>query len=264
MYAEVRDIESLSPSLVRVHLTGGTLDAFEGTPATDGYINAQFIPADSPLSVPYGPEDLETLDPEHRPRPRRFTIRRWDEATRTLTIDFVAHGDSGYAGSWAQRARPGDRLQFKGPGGSYRPAPEADWHLLVGDESAFGAIGASLEALMAGDRALVFAVVDGPDHEISFPSAADVDIVWLHRRSAEAPETLLVDAVAGTTFPAGSFDVFVHGEADETQAVRRHLATERGLDLTGASISPYWRRRFTDEDWRRIKRQWMAEQQAAV
>lgn len=264
MYAEVHTIEHLSPSLIRIHLSGGTLDSFEATPATDAYINAQFPPAESPLQVPFGPDDLEQLDPDHRPKPRRFTIRRWDPTTRSLAIDFVAHGDTGYAGAWAQRARPGDRLQFKGPGGSYRPDADLDWHLLVGDESAFGAIGASLEVLSPGDRALVFVVVDGPEHEIDFPTAADADIVWLHRRTAENPETLLVDAVAAADFPTGSFDVFVHGEADETQAVRRHLVRDRGLDLDGASISPYWRRRFTDEDWRRIKRQWMAEQQATA
>ena len=70
--------------------------------------------------------------------------------------------------------------------------------------------------------------------------------------------------MAAADCPSGSFDVFVHGEADETQAVRRHLTRDRGLDLDGASISPYWRRRFTDEDWRRIKHQWMADQQAAA
>ncbi len=260
MYAEVRSIDRLTPSLLRVHLGGGTLDSFEASPATDAYINAQFVPAGSPVTVPFEADDLEPLTPEQRPRPRRFTVRRWDAETRTLSIDFVAHGDVGYAGAWALRAEPGDRLQFKGPGGSYRPSPDVDWHLLVGDESALGAIGASLEALPATARALVFVVVDGADHEVDLPSVADVDVVWLHRRTADDPEALLPDAVAAATFPPGTFDVFVHGEAGETRAVRRHLAAERGVDLDTASISPYWRRNFDDEDWRRAKRQWLADQ----
>lgn len=262
MYAEVHHVERLSRSMLRVHLSGGTLDAFEASPATDAYINARFLPTDSPLSVPFSTEDAAGVQAEHRPRPRRFTIRRWDPDTQLLSLDFVTHGDAGYAGTWAQRAQPGDRLQFSGPGGSYRPASDVDWHLLAGDESALGAIGASLEGLPEHARALVFVVVDGPADEVAMPTDADVDTIWLHRMGADHPETLLVDAIASSSFPPGRYDVFVHGEAGETRAVRRHLAAERGVDVDAASISPYWRRTFTDEDWRAVKRQWMTEQRA--
>ncbi len=264
MYAEVKEVTKLSPSLVRVALTGGTLSEFEAPEATDAYINAQFLPTESPLTVPFDAADLEGLPSELRPRPRRFTIRSWDSEQQVLSIDFVTHGDTGYAGSWAQRAEPGDRLQFSRPGGSYRPSPDVDWHLLAGDESALGAIAASVESLPAGARALVFVVVDGPDNEIELPHTADVEIVWLHRMRSHDPERVLPDAVAAATFPEGSFDVFVHGEASEVREIRRHLIGERNIDPTTASISPYWRRLHTDEDWRQIKRQWMAEQAADV
>lgn len=264
MYAEVHSIEQLTPSLVRLEFTGGTLDDFEAVPATDAYINARFLPAGSPLTVPFESEDIDGVDAEHRPRPRRFTIRRWDPERRAMTIDFVTHGDVGYAGAWALRTVPGDRLQFSGPSGSYRPDPAADWHLMVGDESALGAIGASLESLPPAARALVFVVVDDAGHEIDLPSVADVTVTWLHRAGADAPELLLADAISNADFPEGRFDVFVHGEAGEVRAVRKHLLAERGVDPDGASISPYWRRRHTDEDWRAIKRQWIAEQSADV
>ncbi len=177
MYAEVQTIKRLSPSMIRVVLSNGTLDQFEATSATDAYINAQFPPEGSPVTVPFERGDLDRLPSELRPRPRRFTIRSWDPDQRQLAIDFVAHGDDGYAGAWAQRAKPGDRLQFSGPGGSYQPSPQVDWHLLAGDESALGAIGATLERLPTGRRAVVFAVVDGPEHEIEMPSQAEVDLV---------------------------------------------------------------------------------------
>lgn len=260
IYAEVERIDRLSPELVRIALTGGTLDRFEASTATDAYINARFVPADSPLTVPFGPDDLEGVLPEHRPRPRRFTIRRWSPETLTLEIDFVVHGDVGYAGSWAQHAAPGDRLQFEGPGGSYRPSPEVDWHLFVGDESSFGAIGASLESLPSTAHAAVYALVQSSGSEIKFPSAASVSTTWLYRDGASDPTVLLADAVAAATFPSGMFDVFVHGEAGEVRAVRRHLVADRGMNPDGASISAYWRRQHTDEQWRETKREWMAEQ----
>ncbi len=260
MYAEVHEVIKLSPTLLRVVLAGGTLDEFETSPATDAYINAQFLPETSPVVVPFERHELEGLDASLRPRQRRFTIRRWDPEQRMLSIDFVSHGEDGYAGSWASRAKPGDRLQFSGPGGNYQPSPDVDWHLLVGDESALGAIGASLESLPPNARAIVFAIVDGPDHEIDLPSDADIKVHWFHRMESNDPEAVLLEAVANADFPDGDFDVFVHGEAAEVRAVRRHLIADRGVDPDAASISPYWRRQHTDEDWRQVKRSWMADQ----
>ena len=187
MYGEVRSTERLTPSMVRVVLGGGDLDEFVPTPYSDQYINAQFIPAGAPYTAPFDPDDLEAVDAEYHPRARRYTVRRWNGDQRELTIDFVTHGDHGYAGPWAQQAQPGDCLQFKGPGGAYAPDPAAAWHLMAGDESTLPAIGASLEALAPGARAVVLAVVDGPDDELVLTTSGDVNITWLHRRSAKDP-----------------------------------------------------------------------------
>ena len=260
MYGEVHHIEKLSPDVVRVVLTGGTLDQFKGAAATDAYIKARFPPAGSPVTVPFSQDDLEGIPDKFRPRPRRITVREWEPEQQKLSIDFVAHGDAGFAGTWAQRAQAGDRLQFEGPSGSYQPSPDVDWHLLVGDESAIGAIGATLQRLGPDARAMVFIAVEEQGYEIDLPSEADVEIHWLYRAQAAHSENWIAEAVAERGFLDGTFDVFVHGEAAEVRAVRRHLATDRGLDLSGASISPYWRRRHTDEDWRKVKRQWMADQ----
>lgn len=261
-YGTVEHVERLSPSMVRVVFGGPGLDDFVDDNATDRYVNARFVPDGAPYGVPFSDADLEGLPGEQRPRSRRFTVRRWDEAQRQLTIDFVAHGDVGYAGRWAQRAQVGDRLQMSGPSGSYRPDPGADWHLMVGDESALPAIAASLEALDEDARCVALIVVDRPENELELACIADLDLRWLHRCAAADPETLLVDEVRRLEWPQGTVDVFVHGEAGEVRAIRRHLATERGVDVDTASISPYWRRGKTDESWREIKRQWLAEQAA--
>ena len=170
----------------------------------------------------------------------------------------MVHGDEGVAGPWAAKAAPGDVLVFEGPGSGYRPDPAADWHLLLGDESALPAIAASLEALPAGARAVVRLVCDSPDHEIALPTDADLDLAWLHRAGADDPPRLLPDAVAALDFPPGRVHAFVHGEADEIRALRRHLLTDRGLTRADMSCSPYWRRDMTDEDWRAVKRDYVA------
>ena len=144
------------------------------------------------------------------------------------------------------------------------PDPDAAWHLMAGDESALPAIGASLEALTPGARAVVLVVVDGPDDELVLTTPGDLNITWLHRRSADVFATLLPDAVAGLDFAPGPVDVFVHGEAGEVRAVRKHLLSERRIDGKKASISPYWRRTMTDEEWRTIKSAWLADQEGDV
>jgi NADPH-dependent ferric siderophore reductase len=231
------------------------------TAHTDAYVNAQFFPAGAPELVPFSKHDLDSLPDHQRPKARRFTVRAWDPTTRHLTIDFAVHGDRGYAGPWALRAQPGDRLQFTGPGGGYRPNPDAAWYLMAGDESAIPAIAASLEVLSEGDTCVVLIVVDDADHEIPLESAADVRLEWLHRNTAADPERLLVDAVGDLEWSAGPVDVFLHGEAGEVRAVRSHLVAERGIDPKQASISPYWRRGADDEAWRAIKKQWLRDQE---
>lgn len=172
----------------------------------------------------------------------------------------MTHGDEGYAGPWAQAAQPGDLIQFRGPGGGYRPDPDAAWYLMAGDESALPAIAASLEALPAGRPCTVLAVVDSPAHEIELASPADLDVRWLHRDQSSSPDTLLPDAVAALDWRAGAVDLFVHGEAGEVRVTRKHLIADRGVDRDLASISPYWRRRYDDEAWRQVKREWLAGQ----
>lgn len=264
IWAEVSATERLSPSLMRVVLTGGDLDRFEMTDHTDAYVNAQFFPADAPDIVPFVKRDVAGLPEHQRPRARRFTVRAWDPVTRRLTIDFAVHGDRGYAGPWAVRAVPGDRLQFTGPGGGYAPDPNASWYVLAGDESAIPAIAASLEAVPDGRHCVAMIVVDDADHEIAIDSGADLHLTWLHRRTAPEPERLLVGAMRDVEWRPGPVDVFVHGEAGEIRAVRTHLISHHGIDVTKASISPYWRRGADDEAWRAIKKQWLKDQEKDV
>lgn len=91
-------------------------------------------------------------------------MRAWDEQSRRLTLDFVVHGDTGIAGPWAASVDVGEVLVFEGPGGGYAPDPTADWHLLVGDESAVPAIAAAMLAVPPGSPMVVRIVCDDADH----------------------------------------------------------------------------------------------------
>ncbi|QBR94434.1 siderophore-interacting protein [Nocardioides euryhalodurans] len=257
--------DHLTPAMVRVVLAGGDLDRLEMPDATDAYVNVAIPPPGAPYRGVFDPREVKDQHPAQAwPARRRYTVRSWDPVARLLTIDFVVHGDVGVAGAWAARVAPGEVLVFEGPSGGYRPDPGADWHLLVGDESALPAIAASLESLPDGAPAVVRMVCDGPDHEVPLPPHAALDVVWLHRRGAPDDRDLLAAAVRSLAFPPGRVHAFVHGEAEEIREVRRHLLADRGLSRQDMSCSPYWRRTMTDEAWRAVKRDFVAAMEAEV
>jgi NADPH-dependent ferric siderophore reductase len=259
---EVLEVERLTPHLIRVVVGGDGLAGFEAGEFTDHYVKLQLPPPGAGYRAPFDVEELRARLPrEQWPRTRTYTVRSWDPDARRLTIDFVHHGDHGVAGPWAASAAPGDILQLVGPGGAYRPRPEADWHLLVGDTAVIPAVAASLEALPAGTPAHVLLAVEGPDDEVELPSPGDVRVTWIHGH-----ERGLLDVTAGLRFPPGRIQAFVHGEASMVREVRRHLLVDRGVAPDALSASGYWKRSRTEEGWREDKAEWnrQAEQDLAA
>jgi NADPH-dependent ferric siderophore reductase len=257
--AEVVRTTRLTPHLVRVVLGGEGLAGLPVGDFTDHYVKLLFRPADAPYDVPFDVEQVRAeLPPETWPVTRTYTVRAWDAEAGELTVDFVHHGDEGLAGPWAAAARPGDLIQLFGPGGAYTPSPDADWHLLVGDDSALPAIAATVGRLPAGRPAKVFVEVPGPEDEQDLGVAADVELVWVHREH-RAPGTALLAAVLAADLPDGTVHAFVHGEAGFVRDIRRHLRADRTLTPEFTSISGYWRQGRTEDRWQAEKPAWNAE-----
>jgi NADPH-dependent ferric siderophore reductase len=257
--AEVVRTERVTPHMIRVVLAGAGLAGFPAGEFTDHYVKLLFPPQGAPYGVPYDVEQIRAeLPREQWPVTRTYTVRSWDAASGELAIDFVFHGDEGLAGPWAAAARPGDRIQLQGPGGGYTPAPDADWHLLAGDEAAIPAIAVALERLPGNVPALVFVEVAGAQEEQPDLASRDgVEVTWVHRGDAGYGEAL-VAAVRAAVLPQGAGHVFVHGEAGAVRELRRHLRAERGLEPRLTSISGYWRRGDTEDGWQATKREWNA------
>ncbi|MEV4494004.1 siderophore-interacting protein [Micromonospora coxensis] len=260
--ARVVRTERPTPHLVRVVLGGEELAGLPVGQYTDHYVKLLFPP--DGVTYPH-PVDLATIKREYPaeqwPRLRAYTVRAWDPTAGELTLDVVHHGDEGLAGPWAARLRPGDEVLFTGPGGAYAPDPTADWHLLVGDESALPAIGAALERLPLDAPAVVLVEVAGPADEQPLPSPGAVELTWLHRGDRPVGAAL-VEAVRALDFPPGRVHAFVHGEATFVKDLRRLLRVERGVPRDDLSISGYWRRGMNDEGWRSTKPDWNRQVEA--
>lgn len=242
--------ERLSDHLTRVYFGGPGFAQFEPSVFTDSYVKIELESAG------------ETVV-------RTYTVRFVDSEQREIAIDFVVHGDQGVAGPWAVSARPGDTVVVRGPGGAYRPDPDADWHLLAGDETAIPAIAAALESLAPDATGRAFIEVAGAGDEIALSAPAGVEITWLHRGTdagsadedrvgANAP---LVAAVIGAQWLPGEVHVFVHGEAETVMHhLRPYIRRERGVPAARASISGYWKRGRTEETFREWKRELAANE----
>ncbi len=234
--------ERLSPTMVRIHAGGEGFSGFTANSYTDQYVKILFAKPELGLLPPYDLAALrEQLPPDDLPVTRTYTVREVDEQAGSLAIDFVVHGDAGIAGPWAAAAEPGDKLVFSGPGGGYAPDPMADWHLFVGDESALPAIGAALSALPAAAVGIALIEVYGTDDQIELTAPAGLQIRWLPRGQHDAgTSSVLADAVADLSWPAGRVQVFAHGERESMKALRDILFTVRGLPRSQVSLSGYW------------------------
>ncbi len=209
--------ESLGPLVRRVTFGGDDLADFVSL-SFDDHVKL-FVPASDGAD----------------PVARDYTPRRFDPVARELSIDFCLHGD-GPAARWAQQAQPGQTVTIGGPRGSFVVPPDLDWHLLVGDASAWPAVARRLEELPA--HATVFAIVQ-------MPHAADR--VTLHHATGRQPLWVddlarCLDALRALPPLLGEGFAWCAGEAADMVAVRRVLLEEKGLDRRAVRAAAYWKR----------------------
>lgn len=175
---------------------------------------------------------------------RRYTIRNFDPARATVTIDVSLHG-TGPGTDWIRAARIGDRIDGIAPRGKITLRQDAGWHLFVADETGAPGALAMIEVLPPGSAATAVFEVDtaADEQEFRSPDAGTVDVRWLHRdgRSLPGDASLIVEALDGVDVPAGTKHAYVAAEAGVVRRVRTALVAH-GLDESQISAKAYWRR----------------------
>ena len=262
----------LSPELIRVNFHADDLSAFAGSDFTDRYVKLVFPVPGVDYPEPFDMRTVrETFPPEQQPVVRTYTALDPDLAAGTVSIEFVVHGTEGVAGPWAVAAQPGDPLLANGPGGAFAPDPQADWHLLAGDEAGLPAIRAALAALPDDAVAAAYVEVEGPGHEVDVALPPQATLTWVYRGSddraameaASGAEPPLLGAVRTQEWLPGRVQCFVHGEGEVVmKGIRPYLITERQLPREDVSISGYWRRGRTEEGFRDWKSELRADEGA--
>jgi NADPH-dependent ferric siderophore reductase len=236
---QVRRSERITPRMIRVTLGGDELAGFPGD-GPDRRIKMFFpVPGQERPAVPRAMSGGPVWPTgEARPAIRTYTVRRFDPTAAELDVDFVLHEGHGPAAAWARDARPGFWVGVSEPGGRYVPDPAADFHVVIGDETALPAVATVLDALPAGVPALVFLEVADKDEEQDLPAL----VTWVHRGS-HAPGAPLTEAVRAATFPAGRGQAWLSGESGCVKDLRQHLLIDRDVARRAVYATGYWRAR---------------------
>lgn len=236
--AEVVSADRITPKMMRVVLTTPDFEGFKSL-AYDDHVKLFFPPESGDLIMPVdGPNGPEMPDGIPRPEGRDYTPRFFDEARNELTIDFVIHGD-GIATKWAEDARPGRKIGVGGPRGSFVVRGDADFWLLVGDETALPAIGRRIEELPDGAKIQAFIEIIDKDEQQLFATGADLTVNWVPRQPGQ-PGHALAEAVERALLPAGSGYAFIAGESSMSKRLRRHLVEIRKFDPDHVKAAGYW------------------------
>ncbi len=246
---EVARVEDITPHMRRITFAGPGVAEYASVPGRVPNIKLVFPRANGRLEVPArnGWGRLAWPDPTVKQQVRTYTVRRLDPETAEMDIDFVKHGDEGLASGWAEHARPGDVIAAAGAGGV--TAGEADWYLVVGDETALPAIGRMLEHMRedATGVALIEVADEHEQQDLRHPEG--VEIRWIHRHGAPAGTTdQLFDAATAVKIPGGDVTKFawVSAESKTVLAMRKWLRNEAGFDRKATLVIGYWRRGMTE------------------
>lgn len=245
----VKSVTDLSPCMRRITFTGDDLFGAAGreafsSPGFDDHVKLVLPGAagddhpgeQTPTGLEWRPGALE--------RTRDYSVRTWDAASGRLDIDVVRH-PGGLASAWAERARPGDSLHCAGPRSSAGDLPSADWHLLIGDETALPAIGRWLEETPAGPTTHAFIEVPAASDRQELATSAHVTWLARGRHIGAGTSTLLLDALREFAPPPGLGYAWCAAEAETVKPIRRLLRDVLGGERV--EVHGYWRHRDADD-----------------
>jgi NADPH-dependent ferric siderophore reductase len=192
----------LSEHLVRIVLGGPGLAAFASTGIPDEWV-ALVVPGQF--------------------QSRYYTVRSWTGSE--LTLDIVVH-EEGLVTEWAMTHCVGDIVSVSEPKGSFLPAADASWVVLLGDLTALPAIARILESGAASQ-----AYVVSPDGPLEGYAEG---VTWL-------PGDVELSAfVESFGWPEGDGYFWMAGESAHMRQIRRHVRRELGWEAGRQDLMGYW------------------------
>jgi len=230
---EVLRTERLSPHFVDVVLGGPDLRGFVSA-SFDDHVKLMLPAAGHtdvvlPAMGAAGPEWAG----DARPIMRDYTPRRYDAEAGELHVEIALHG-AGPAAAWGESVVAGARVGVGGPKGSFVIAPDFDWHLLIGDDSALPAIARRLEELPASSTVIAVIQLNDAADRRAFDTRAGLSVHWT--TASEWSST-----VRNLQLPDGEGFAWAAGESNAIRSMRRLLIEELAIDQQHVRAAAYWK-----------------------
>ncbi|WP_398471163.1 siderophore-interacting protein [Tardiphaga sp.] len=238
---DVLRVTRVTPMMQRVTLGGDEIRGIKDAPN----IKLMLPPREGAPVWPLKGENGKPLLPPGQSMPisRTYSLRRLDRDSGEIDVDFVMHGE-GAASTWAEHARPGDKIGVGGPmGPEVRPA---DWYLIAGDHTALPAISRILGQLAPDARGSVFIEVPnaGERQELSIPPS--MELHWLYTDEGGDLER----SVRAAPWPDGKkVYAWLAAESTTVRSLRSYVSQERGLGRGEFLAIGYWRRGMSEPEY---------------
>jgi NADPH-dependent ferric siderophore reductase len=230
----------LSPSFVRVTVTGDDLAGFTSIGPTD---HAKLLFAGPGADEEGGVRAALAEGRSNHLVARDYTPRAFRPGTEStpaeLDLDFVLHNEAGPAAQWARTASPGDTIAAGGPRGSHLPPTGVTRFILGADETALPALARWIEILPQDVDILAFVEL-ADEHDAAYLEPAHVQrakVIWLSKGTGALERAIRnLGPIGDDSF------VWLAGEADSLVPVRRYLRHELGLPKEQVTVDGYWKR----------------------
>ena len=237
--ATVIRTERLTSVMLRVVLGGDGLTEFVSSGAADEWLRIMVPPERQPKVQLPRRSGSHWEFPNPQPAPRWYSVRRWDDQRRELWIELVRH-DGGLAIRWAEQSEAGDQVIISQPHGRLAGI-EADWMLIIADQTGIPAATRILEELPSGQA--VQALFEAPEESATnaMKSAAALKISWVFNPRPDAMDSPLAEVARSIELPPGEGFVWMAGEASCARDIRRYFRHELKWRSSRYDIVGYWR-----------------------
>lgn len=235
----VRSNTYLTKNMRRIILQGSDLEHFPHNQES-GHVKL-VLPKEDPSQI--------------KPLLRSYTVRAFDPAQQSLTLDFVDHGDTGPASCWANHCLPGDKITIRGPGVKKLVNLDADWFFLAADMSALPALSVNLETLPEDAVGYAFIEVLSSDDIQKLRHPENLQVHWIINPDLSCANQPLVERIMSTPWPKGTPYPWFAGEFTAMKSIRRFFRDTHQIDKRAMYISSYWKIGDTDEGMKRAKQE---------
>ena len=263
-HATVVSAERLTPQMVRVVVGGDDLDGLEAGAFTDHYVKVQLPPPGAGYAAPFDAEAIKEQRPrEQWPRTRSYTVRAWDAAAQPAHARLRRPrrrrrrrpvGRGGQAGRRPAAHGPRRRLH---PGPRRRLAPDGRRPQRAPCDRRLPAARARRRPRPRARRARRRGRPPGADQPRRPARHVAARRRQRHRAARGGPRARVPRP--GRCTPSSTARRRPSAPSAATSLVDREIPRE------ALSVSGYWKRTRTDEEWRADKAEWnrLAEQDVA-